>query len=86
MTKEPWSFDDAVQWERLALEAQQRNDVIIGPYLDNRSLWRRLIALFCAAGHACELMLSVFVQRERQSYDTEDIQFAVVEPLASRMG
>ena len=49
MTKEPWSFDDAVQWERLALEAQQKNDVIIGPYLDNRSLWRRLIALFCAA-------------------------------------
>ena len=38
------------------------------------------------AGHACERLLSVFVQRERESHDTEDIQFAVVEPLASWMG
>lgn len=38
MTKSPWSPGEVQRWIKLAKEAHKFNDIIIGPYLDDRSV------------------------------------------------
>ena len=45
MTKAPWSIGEAEKWERLARESHKHNDIIVGPYLDGRSVWKFRIGL-----------------------------------------
>jgi hypothetical protein len=47
MTKAPWSIGEAEKWEKVARESFMNNDMIIGPYLDARSVWRFGIRLKC---------------------------------------
>ena len=38
MTKRPWLFLEPMKWEKLAKEAHKHRDIVIGPYLDGRSV------------------------------------------------
>ena len=40
MTKTPWMPGEVQKWEKLAKEAHEYKDIIIGPYLDGRLVGR----------------------------------------------
>ena len=75
MTSAPFQVD---KWEKLAEEAHQHNDIVILPYLDDRSSYNYLNKIIPVQKCLANKPL-VLVQRQGQGYDAEDARRAVVE-------